>query len=302
MAFRFKRKKETGDALWIRCSNCESQVYKQKVELNLEVCPECGWHYRINTSKRIQQLVDDGTFIEIDSNLEPIDALGFKAKKSYKEKLAKAFKETGRKDSATFGYAMIGGIPVLFGVIDALFIMGSMGSVCGEKIARAAEEARDKSVPLLIISGSGGGARMEEGVLSLMQMAKVSAAIGRLQDDGGLYIVVLTNATMGGSMASFASLGDIILAEPQALLGFTGPRGIQQTIKKEMELGEEEGEFSDVDMDTSELVVQNLPMPGENTGAVENQDSIPQTASQILANLDGKVNSNDQENINQDSS
>ena len=239
----FKSKKESGDALWTKCEKCESMMYKKKFKENLEVCPECGWHYRINTTKRLEHLVDDGTFQELFTDLESVDILSFKAKKSYKDKLVKAVKAAGRNDSATFGRAMIHGIPCIFGVIDPTFIMGSMGSVCGEKIARGAEKALEDGVPLVIISGSGGGARMEEGVNSLMQMAKVSAAIGRLQNAGGFYVIVQTNATMGGSMASFATLGDIILAEPMALLGFTGPRVVKQTIKKELPPGFQTSEF-----------------------------------------------------------
>ncbi|MGE3854584.1 MAG: acetyl-CoA carboxylase carboxyltransferase subunit beta, partial [Planctomycetota bacterium] len=169
--------------------------------------------------------------------------LNFRAKKAYRDKLKAAVKASGIKDCAVVGEGRLHGVDVVFAVIDPNFIMGAMGSVTGEKIARGAELAREKRCPYIVISGSGGGARMEEGVLSLMQMAKTSAAIGRLQRDGGLYIVVLTNATMGGSMASFASLGDVIVAEPMALLGFTGPRVIQQTIKKEMPEGFQKSEF-----------------------------------------------------------
>ena len=239
----FSKKKEAGDALWMKCEKCESQIYIKKWEKNQRVCPECGWHYRIDTPTRIRQILDAGSFKELLNNFESVDILNFRAKKSYKDKLLKAVKDSGRNDSATFGLAKIGGIECIFGVIDPTFIMGSMGSVCGEKIARAAEIALERKLPLIIISGSGGGARMEEGVNSLMQMVKVSAAIGKLQDAGGLYIVVQTNATMGGSMASFATLGDIILAEPMSLLGFTGPRVIKLTIKKELPPGFQTSEF-----------------------------------------------------------
>ncbi|MCD4657171.1 MAG: acetyl-CoA carboxylase, carboxyltransferase subunit beta [Planctomycetes bacterium] len=239
----FGKKKAAGDALWMKCEKCESQIYIKKWEKNQRVCPECGWHYRIDTPTRIRHILDANSFTELFSELESIDILSFRAKKSYKDKLVKAVKDSGRNDSATFGIAKISGLECVFGVIDPTFIMGSMGSVCGEKIARAAEVAREKKLPLIIISGSGGGARMEEGVNSLMQMVKVSAAIGKLQDAGGLYIVVQTNATMGGSMASFATLGDIILAEPMSLLGFTGPRVIKLTIKKELPSGFQTSEF-----------------------------------------------------------
>ncbi len=240
--FRIKKQNNT-DALWMKCENCNSLVYKRDVEALLECCPECDWHFRIDHKKRIEQLLDDGQFEELFPELESTDPLTFRAKKAYKDKLKAAMKSTGQRDAAVFGVGSINGAKSVFGVIDPTFIMGAMGSVTGEKIARAAEYATEHKLPLVLISGSGGGARMEEGVLSLMQMAKSSAALGRFKEAGGLYVVVLTNATMGGSMASFASLGDVIVAEPMALLGFTGPRVIQQTIKTDLPEGFQTSEF-----------------------------------------------------------
>ena len=243
MRWALTRKRGAPDGLWMKCPSCEGMVYRKVVEEAHNVCPECGFHFRISAQQRMEYLLDDDTFEPLFENLESGDPLGFKGKKSYKEKLTKAQKATGQKEAALFGTAEIGGKEVVFGIIDPNFIMGSMGSVVGEKIARGAEHALKHKLPLIIVSGSGGGARMEEGILSLFQMAKTSAAIKRLQDAGGVYIAVLTNATMGGSMASWAALGDITVAEPQALLGFAGPRVIAQTVRQELPSGFQTSEF-----------------------------------------------------------
>lgn len=243
MRWALTRKRGAPDGLWMKCPSCEGMVYRKVVEEAHNVCPECGFHFRISAQQRMDYLLDTDTFQPLFENLESGDPLSFKGKKSYKEKLQKAQKNTGRKEAALFGTAEIGGKKTVFGIIDPNFIMGSMGSVVGEKIARAAEHAYDNKLPLIIVSGSGGGARMEEGILSLFQMAKTSAAIKRLQDAGGVYIAVLTNATMGGSMASWAALGDITIAEPQALLGFAGPRVIAQTVRQELPSGFQTSEF-----------------------------------------------------------
>ncbi len=237
-----KNKKDT-ESLWMRCESCESIVYKKVVAERQHVCPECGFHFRISREQRLEFTLDEGSFEELFRGYQSCDPLRFKAKKAYKDKYAKARKATGQEDAITVGKGRIKGIELVFGLVDPNFIMGSMGSVVGEKIALAAEYALEQSLPLVIVSGSGGGARMEEGLLSLFQMAKTSAAIKRLQDAGGIYISVLTNATMGGSMASWASLGDIILAEPQALLGFAGPRVIAQTVRQELPAGFQRSEF-----------------------------------------------------------
>lgn len=237
------KKSDGGDSLWMRCESCSAIVYKKAVEERHHVCPECGFHFRISAEQRIAYLLDEGTWVEHWANIESVDPLNFKAKKSYKEKYQKAKKTTNRSDAAIIGTGEIKSVPVVFAMVDPNFIMGSMGSVVGEKLALAAEMAHDQRKPLIIVSGSGGGARMEEGLLSLFQMAKTSAAIRRLQDAGGMYITVLTNATMGGSMASWASLGDIIIAEPHALLGFAGPRVIAQTVRQELPPGFQTSEF-----------------------------------------------------------
>lgn len=243
MRWALSRKRGAPDGLWMKCPSCEAMVYRKVVEEGLHTCPECQFHFRISATERIEHLLDADSFEPLFEELESIDPLGFKGKKSYKEKLKKAQEATGHREAALFGTGKIAGKQVVFGIIDPNFIMGSMGSVVGEKIARGAEHAYDHKLPLIIISGSGGGARMEEGILSLFQMAKTSAAIKRLQDARGIYIAVLTNATMGGSMASWAALGDITIAEPQALLGFAGPRVIAQTVRQELPPGFQTSEF-----------------------------------------------------------
>lgn len=243
MKWALSSKRSAPDGLWMKCTSCEAMVYRKVVEEQHHVCPECGFHFRLTVEQRVEYLLDEGTFDEMFTNLQSTDPLGFKGKRSYKDKLKQAQENTGHNEAAVFGVGQIGGKEVVFGMIDANFIMGSMGSVVGEKIARGAEEAHKRGIPLIIVSGSGGGARMEEGILSLFQMAKSSAAIKRLQSAGGLYITVLTNATMGGSMASWAALGDISIAEPQALLGFAGPRVIAQTVRQELPPGFQTSEF-----------------------------------------------------------
>ncbi len=229
--------------LWMRCEGCQGMVFKQAVAEKHQVCPECGHHFTLGAAERIALLADAGTFREFDAEIEGSDPLRFVAAKSYREKLDKARAGTGMKEAAVCGDAAVEGIPIVLTVVDARFIQGSMGSAVGEKIARATERATEKGVPFVLVSGSGGGARMEEGALSLMQMAKCSAALARLHEAGGLFIGILTHATMGGSMASWASLGDVILAEPKALLGFAGPRVIEQTIGKELPAGFQRSEF-----------------------------------------------------------
>jgi acetyl-CoA carboxylase carboxyl transferase subunit beta len=197
----------------------------------------------VSAQQRIEQVLDEGTFEEWDANLMPLDPLQFADSRPYAERLVTEQAKTGLKDAAVTGCGMIRARRVAFGVTDSAFIMGSMGSVVGERLARLVERATEEKLPLIIISGSGGGARMHEGILSLMQMAKVSAALARYDQAGGLYISVLTNPTMGGVAASFASLGDVIFAEPKALIGFAGPRTIKATIRIELPDGFQTSEF-----------------------------------------------------------
>ena len=233
----FRRKRNIPDGLWKRCEGCKSVVYKKKVEEKHNVCPECNYHFRISTSERIKIILDKDSFEEYWKNMLPADPLNFKDRISYKDRVANEQKKTGLNEAATVGKGTIEGKSVIFAVTDPGFIMGSMGSVVGEKITRAAEKALELRQPLIIITGSGGGARMHEGAISLMQMAKTSSAIARLNEAGIPYISVLTDPTLGGVMASFASQADIIMAEPGALVGFAGPRVIKETIKKTLPKG-----------------------------------------------------------------
>jgi len=243
MAFRFRRKKEMPDGLWMKCQGCQKMVYRKTVQEKLNVCPECNYHFTISGRERIRLLFDENSFQEYFTQMEPIDPLGFKDRKTYKERLEAEQKKTGLKDAAIVGKGTIEGNEIIFCVTDSAFIMGSMGAVVGEKVTRAVEKADELGIPVVIVSGSGGGARMHEGAISLAQMSKTAAAIGRFSGGGGLYISVLTNPTMGGVAASFASLGDVILAEPKALIGFAGPRTIWHTLKIELPAGFQSSEF-----------------------------------------------------------
>ena len=236
-------KRGVPEGLWQRCPGCEQTIYRGEAEKRMNVCPECDYHFYVSARERIRQVLDEGTFEEFCVELMPADPLEFKDKKSYREKLVIEQKRTGLTDAAVVGTGMIRARRVAFGVTDSAFIMGSMGSVVGEKLTRLIERATEQRLPLIIVSGSGGGARMHEGILSLMQMAKVSAALARYDDAGGLFISVLTNPTMGGVAASFASLGDLVFAEPKALIGFAGPRTIKATIRIELPKGFQTSEF-----------------------------------------------------------
>ncbi len=236
-------KRGVPEGLWMRCPGCEATIFRKEAEKRLGVCPECDYHWYVSARQRIQQLFDEGTFEEWDADLEPTDPLEFVDKAPYRQKLLDEQKRTGLKDAALSGTGMIRARRVAFSVTDSAFIMGSMGSVVGEKLTRCIERATEQHLPLIIVSGSGGGARMHEGMLSLMQMAKVSAALARFDTAGGLFISVLTNPTMGGVAASFASLGDVIFAEPKALIGFAGPRTIKATIRIELPKGFQTSEF-----------------------------------------------------------
>ncbi len=238
-----RRKRGVPEGLWMRCKGCQAAVFRKDAEKLLNVCPECGFHFYVSAKDRIAQVLDEGTFEEWDAHLAPMDPLNFEDKKKYADKLREEQQRTGLLDAAITGTGMIRARRVAFGVTDSAFIMGSMGSVVGERLTRLVEQATEHRLPLIIISGSGGGARMHEGILSLMQMAKVSAALARYDQAGGLFISVLTDPTMGGVAASFASLGDVVFAEPRALIGFAGPRTIKATIKIELPKGFQTSEF-----------------------------------------------------------
>jgi acetyl-CoA carboxylase carboxyl transferase subunit beta len=238
----FKKSKETiksekkikiPEGLWVKCDSCREIIYKKEIDKNLRICPKCNYHFRISAKDRIQLLVDEGSFTEMDAALSSKDPLGFKDKISYKDRLEENRKNSELEDAAISGEATIEGIPVVLVMMDFAFMGGSMGSVVGEKIVRAAETALEAKEPFITVASSG-GARMQEGIFSLMQMARVSAAIARLHDNGCLHISILADPTFGGVTASFAMLGDIIIAEPRSLIGFAGPRVIEQTIKQQL--------------------------------------------------------------------
>ncbi len=235
--------KRVPEGVWMRCDGCQATLFRKQVEQNLNVCPECQHHFSISAVERIRQLLDADTFEEWYADLRPGDPLGFNDRRPYPERVKAEQERTGLNEAAVVGQGFIKGIRIVLGLTDSSFIMGSMGSVVGEKLTRAIERATEHKLPLVIVSGSGGGARMHEGILSLMQMAKVSAALARFHAAGGLYISVLTHPTMGGVAASFASLGDIILAEPKALIGFAGPQVIAQTVRVQLPTGFQTSEF-----------------------------------------------------------
>ncbi len=228
--------------LWLKCPSCEKMLFRKSVEENLNVCPECSHHFRVSAKERVRQLLDEKSFEEMFADLTSADPLGFVDKKSYADRLVAEQLKSGQKDALVCGRGFIKGRPVMLAVMDPTFMMGSMGSVVGEKITRTIETATDKKLPLIIVSCSG-GARMQESTLSLMQMAKTSAALARHDDAGGVFISVLSDPTTGGVTASFAMLGDFTLAEPKALIGFAGPRTIWNTIRVELPEGFQRSEF-----------------------------------------------------------
>lgn len=236
------KKVKIPEGLWVKCDSCKEIIYKKEIDKNLKVCPKCNYHFRISARERIKLLVDDGSFVEIDSGLVSNDPLKFKDKIPYKDRLEENRKKSGLEEAAISGEALIEGRPVILVIMDFAFMGGSMGSVVGEKVMRAAEAALEKKIPLITVSSSG-GARMQEGIFSLMQMARVAAAIAKLNEGGSLYISILADPTFGGVTASFAMLGDIIIAEPRSLIGFAGPRVIEQTIKQQLPEDFQRAEF-----------------------------------------------------------
>ncbi len=248
----FKRKKENispeskkldiPDGQWIKCKSCSEIIHKKQLELNLWVCPKCDYHMRIGSDSYIKILLDDGSFKELDKKMRSADPLEFEDSKKYTDRINDAIKKTGLNDAVVTGTGKINGKKVAFACMDFRFIGGSMGSVVGEKIARAIDKAYEQKIPMILISQSG-GARMMEGAFSLMQMAKTSARLARLADAKIPYISILTDPTTGGVTASYSMLGDVNIAEPKALIGFAGPRVIKETIGKDLPKGFQRSEF-----------------------------------------------------------
>ncbi|MEX0935759.1 MAG: acetyl-CoA carboxylase, carboxyltransferase subunit beta [Gemmatimonadota bacterium] len=235
-------RRELPSDVFDKCEGCGGILYREKLTQNLHVCPECGHHFRVDPEFYLRILTDEGTFEEMDAGVSSTDPLEFTDLKSYRDRLRAAERKTGRKDAVVTGFAELEGMPVAVAAMDFGFIGGSMGSVVGEKIARLARRALADDRPLLIVSSSG-GARMMEGIYSLMQMAKTSVALAQLHEAGIPYISILTHPTTGGVTASFSLLGDVNLAEPGALIGFAGPRVIEETIKQELPEGFQRSEF-----------------------------------------------------------
>ena len=252
MAWFWKKKEEGEDAprkkvqiaegLWVKCDSCKEIVYRAEVDRAGRVCPRCKYPFRISARERIAAILDANSFEERDAGLTSRDPLEFKDTKRYTDRIKSARKATGLEEAVITGMGRVGGLPVVLAVFEFGFLGGSMGSVVGEKLTRAIELATQKRAPLLIVSASG-GARMQEGILSLMQMAKTSAALSRLAEERVPYLSLLTDPTTGGVTASFAMLGDVILAEPRALIGFAGPRVIAETIRQPLPDGFQRSEF-----------------------------------------------------------
>ncbi|MDA1008170.1 MAG: acetyl-CoA carboxylase, carboxyltransferase subunit beta [Planctomycetota bacterium] len=235
-------KRGVPSGLWIQCPACSETVFRKALEANLMVCPKCDYHMRISGRTRVEQLADPQTFEPMNEHMSPMDPLGFVDSKPYSKRIVEAQASTGENDGVHTGRAFVKGRRVMLACMDFTFMAGSMGSVVGEKITAAIEEATDHDLPLVVVCCSG-GARMQESGFSLMQMAKTSAALGRFDEAGGLFISVLADPTTGGVTASFAMLGDVILAEPKALVGFAGPRVIKQTIRQDLPAGFQSSEF-----------------------------------------------------------
>jgi acetyl-CoA carboxylase carboxyl transferase subunit beta len=237
-----EKRSKVPEGLWVKCDNCREILYNKELARNFKICTKCGYHFRLSAAERLRMLFDDERYEELDGNLWSVDALKFRDSKRYRDRLKQAQEKVGESDAMVIASGTMGGIPVLIGSMEFFFLGGSMGSVVGEKVARAAERALAERRPLIIVSASG-GARMQEGILSLMQMAKISAALARLAEARIPFISVMTDPTTGGVTASYAMLGDLNVGEPNALIGFAGPRVIEQTIRQTLPEGFQRSEF-----------------------------------------------------------
>ncbi len=269
-------KKSVPEGLWIKCPACQSVLYKKDLEDNAEVCPKCGHHNRIGARARLTQLLDAEDQFEIGANVQPIDPLKFKDSKSYAERIKESQKSVNEKDALIVMQGAIKGVPVVAAAFEFKYMGGSMGSVVGERFVRGVQTAIDNKMAFVCISASG-GARMQEGLLSLMQMAKTSAALTQLSNAGLPYISVLTDPTMGGVSASFAMLGDVIVAEPQALIGFAGPRVIEQTVRETLPDGFQRAEFL-LEHGAIDLIVDRREMRNKLAAMLSNLMRLPAAA------------------------
>jgi acetyl-CoA carboxylase carboxyl transferase subunit beta len=236
-----EKRSKVPEGLWVKCDNCREILYNKELARNFKICTKCGYHFRLSAHERLRMLFD-GEYVELDRGLRSVDALRFRDSKRYRDRLKQAEENVGDSDAIVIASGTMGGIPVIIGAMEFFFLGGSMGSVVGEKITRAAERAIAERKPLVIVSTSG-GARMQEGILSLMQMAKISAALARLSEAGIPYVSVMADPTTGGVTASYAMLGDLNVGEPNALIGFAGPRVIEQTIRQTLPEGFQRSEF-----------------------------------------------------------
>jgi acetyl-CoA carboxylase carboxyl transferase subunit beta len=237
-----ERQSKVPEGLWVKCDSCRQILYNKELSRNFKICPKCGYHFRLSASERLRMLFDDERYVELDGDLRSADPLKFRDTKRYRDRLKQYEETAGHSDAIIIGSGTMGGIPVLIGAMEFFFLGGSMGSVVGEKVARAAERALAERRPLVIVSTSG-GARMQEGILSLMQMGKIAAALARLSEAAIPFISVMADPTTGGVTASYAMLGDLNIAEPNALIGFAGPRVIEQTIRQTLPAGFQRSEF-----------------------------------------------------------
>jgi acetyl-CoA carboxylase carboxyl transferase subunit beta len=239
---RDRRPSKVPEGLWVKCDSCRQILYNKELARNYKICPKCGFHFRLSASERLRMLFDGEQYAELESELRSTDPLRFRDTKRYRDRLAEYEESIGPSDAIVIGSGMLDGIPVLIGAMEFFFLGGSMGSVVGEKVTRAAERSLAERRPLILVSTSG-GARMQEGILSLMQMGKIAAALSRLSESAIPFVSVMTDPTTGGVTASYAMLGDLNIAEPGALIGFAGPRVIEQTIRQTLPDGFQRAEF-----------------------------------------------------------
>ncbi|MBF2087117.1 acetyl-CoA carboxylase, carboxyltransferase subunit beta [Thermoleptolyngbya sp. C42_A2020_037] len=283
-----QQEREIADGLWSKCPNCGVLTYTKDLRANLMVCPECKYHNRIFSDERIQQLIDPGTWTPLDEHLSPTDPLGFRDRKSYSDRIRDTQEKTRLRDAVATGVGRLNDLPVALGVMDFRFMGGSMGSVVGEKLTRMIERGTRDRLPVIIVCASG-GARMQEGMLSLMQMAKISGALERHREARLLYIPVLTHPTTGGVTASFAMLGDLILAEPQATIGFAGRRVVEQTLREKLPDDFQTSEYllnhgfvdtivprTELKKTLAQLILLHQPPQSENH-TVHVPDTVPET-------------------------
>lgn len=270
-------KRNVPEGLWEKCPACAAVLYGPELERNLRVCPKCNHHLPISARKRLESLFDLGTLNEIDANLAPFDALKFRDSKRYRDRLISAQRQTGEKDALVSGRGLLKGRPLIATAFEFAFMGGSMGSVVGERFTRAAERALDERIPLVSFTATG-GARMQEGLYSLMQMAKTSAALGRMRRAGVPFVSVLTHPTTGGVSASLGMLGDLNLAEPQALIGFAGPRVIEQTVRETLPEGFQRSEFL-IDKGALDAIVDRRELRDRLAGMLAIMQRMPASAA-----------------------